>query len=252
MGAVVGVVAGLALLGVAAFLVFRHARKSNAMRSSRPQVNDFQQLQNLPPSGNNNNNNNNNNGNFGTVPGGFASGELKPELAGTPIAEAGATGAAMLAADNAHSRYGVNLPLPPPSPSLSTSKYSDNNVVSPQSPADPSVSPASAQQYGYPYAMPLGNQAELPTGNMYSPTGGYPASAVPSYSELQGQQSFPQQPQAQAELYGGQPQVIHQADSTPIASPNRTTPSSPGGMTYHSGPVPQTYSELDGSSPHAV
>ncbi|CAK7222633.1 hypothetical protein SBRCBS47491_004925 [Sporothrix bragantina] len=270
-GAVVGVVAGLGLLGLAAFFVYRHTRKSN---NSRPPNNDFQQLQNLAPGHGNNNNS------ISTVPGGAAGGQFKSELAGTPIgagaaAAGGAAGAAMLSAENAHGPYGAKPPLPPPSPSLSVSKYNYNTAVSPQSPPNPSISPASAQlhqqQYGYPYGAPppQGSQAELP-GQMYSPTGGYPTSATPSYSELQGQQSFPQHPPAQAELYGGQPaagagagagygqaqpygqpQVYHQADSTPIESPNRTTPS-PGGMGYHSGPVPQTYSELDSNNnPHA-
>ncbi|CAK7209630.1 hypothetical protein SCUCBS95973_000505 [Sporothrix curviconia] len=264
-GAVVGVVAGIGLLALAALFVFRHARRS---RNNRPPANDFQQLQNLGPGGHGNNGNS-----ISTVPGGVAGGEFKSELAGTPIAAgagagAAAGGAAMLSAENAHSHYGGanHPPLPPPSPSLSVNKYNYSaSAVSPQSPPNPSISPASAQhqqqQDGYPYDAPPpqnNNQAELPGSQMYSPTGGYPTSAAPSYSELQGQQSFPQQPQSQAELYGGQappygqPQVIHQADSTPIESPNRTTPS-PGGMTYHSGPVPQTYSELDShSNPHAL
>lgn len=262
VGAVVGIVAGLGLLGLAAFFVFRHARQN---KNRPPGSNEFQQLDNLGPGGHGAGNNVNS---ISTNHGGPG------ELAGTPIG----AGAAMLSADNAHSLYGAKPPLPPPSPSLSVSKY--NNVVSPQSPPPNSISPVSAQQqsggYGYPYGVPppAGNQAELP-GQMYTPTGGYPTSAAPSYSELQGQQTLPPRqqqspppPHAQAELYGGQPvygygqgrpygappegQPIYQADSTPIESPNRTTPSPGGGMTFHSGPVPQSYSELDASgNPHA-
>ncbi|CAK7237660.1 hypothetical protein SEUCBS140593_010059 [Sporothrix eucalyptigena] len=256
-GAAVGVVAAVGLLALAAFFVFRHVRKSNA---NRPPVNDFQQLQNLPPNGHGNNNHS-----ISTNPSG---GEFKSELAGTPIgpgAGGGVVAGGMLVADNAHSPYGPKPPLPPPSPSLSVNKY-NSSIVSPQSPPNPSISPASAQQYGYPHGVPpqQGGQAELP-GQVYSPISGYPTSAAPSYSELQGQQTFPPQQPQQAELYGGQPagyvpaygqqqhqQLIYQADSTPVESPNRVTPS-PGGMTYHSGPIPQSYSELDASNhPHAT
>lgn len=244
-GAVVGVVAGLGLLAVAAFFVWRHARKS---QHRPPGSNEFQQLDNLGPSGGHGNNNNNNS--ISTNHGGPG------ELAGTAIGE----GPAMLSAENAYGPYGASVkpPLPPPSPSLSVNKYNAMGVVSPQSPPPNSISPASAQHqgYGYPYGAPP-PQAELP-GQTYSPSG-----TAPSYSELQGQQTYPPQqqhsPPPQAELYGGQVyagqsygapsqgQPIYQADSTPVESPNRTTPS-PGGMTYHSGPVPQSYSELDGSS----
>lgn len=253
-GAVVGVVAGLGLLGLAAFFVWRHARKS---QNRPPGSSEFQQLDNLGPGGGHGNNNNSISTNHGGGPNGPG------ELAGTAIGE----GPAMLSAENAHGPYGASVkpPLPPPSPSLSVSKYNAMGVVSPQSPPPHSISPASAQHqgYGYPYGAPP-PQAELP-GQMYSPNGvAYsPSGTAPSYSELQGQQTYPTQqqhsPPPQAELYGGQVyagqsygappqcQPIYQADSTPIESPNQTTPS-PGGMTYHSGPVPQSYSELDGSS----
>lgn len=262
VGAVIGVVGGLVALGIAAFFVFRNARRNK----NRPPATNFQQLDNLPPGhGNNADSISMNNGG-------------KSELAGSPIVVAGAVagaGAVMLSADNAAGGYGPKPPLPPPSPSLSMSKYNNLNGVSPQSPPNPSVSPASAYQqqqqpgaYSYPFAPP--QQAELP-GQMYSPNSAYPTPAAPSYSELQGQHAFPQapqQPHAQAELYGGQPnygqavpyghqpqqpQVIHQADSIPIESPNRLPSPAAAGMTYHSGPLPQTYSELgDGNNHHAA
>ncbi|KAL1891700.1 hypothetical protein Sste5346_007449 [Sporothrix stenoceras] len=252
-GAVVGVVVGLGLLGLAAFFVWRHARKSQHRPSGSS---EFQQLDNLGPGGHGNNNNSISTNHGGpNGPG---------ELAGTAIG----AGPAMLSAENAHGPYGASVkpPLPPPSPSLSVNKYNAVGVVSPQSPPPHSISPASAQhqqQQGYgSYGAAPPQQAELP-GQMYSSNGAYsPAGTAPSYSELQGQQTFPPQqqhsPPPQAELYGGQVyagqaygappqgQPIYQADSTPIESPNRTTPS-PGGMTYHSGPVLQSYSELDGS-----
>ncbi|KJR85286.1 uncharacterized protein SPSK_08685 [Sporothrix schenckii 1099-18] len=243
-GAVVGVVAGLGLLAAAAFFVWRHARNN----SNRPTgSNEFQQLNNLGHGTNNQSISTNHGGPGG--PGGPG------ELGGTAVGD----GAAMLSAENAYGPYGAKPPLPSPSPSLSVSKYNNAtaaSTISPQSPPPNSTSPASAHvqgaaNYGYPNGVPphASPQAELPGQQTYSPN-------APSYAELQGGQQS-------AELYGGQVyngqaygappqgQPIYQADSTPVESPHGATPS-PGSMTYHSGPVPTSYSELDsGSSPHA-
>lgn len=200
IGAAVGVVGGIALLALAAFFVWRHARKSQAQKNDK---NDFQQLDNLAPA----------NGPAGPgTPAGTFSG--KSELSGTPIPAGG----------------GLYPPGQTPSPALSNG-------------------------YNYAYPPPPHAQAELQGQQVYAPNGNYPPQQ--NYSELQAQSSRP----AQAELYSStesgppaelysplHPHPIYQADSTPIESPNRaagTTPVSSGGFSFHSGPVPQTYSEMD-------
>ena len=214
VGAVVGVIGGLALLALAAYFVWRHARKSQAQKS------ELQQLDNLAPT----------NG-----PGGLG----KPELPGTPIAAGG-----------------LYPPGQSPSPALS-------NTYSNQAPSSPSLQQGPGYN-NYAYAPPPHAQAEL-QGQLYSPNGAYPAQQ--SYSELQAQTTQP----VQAELYGGSgvpgpaaepysplhaqhppsPQPIYQADSTSIESPNRangTAHVSSSSLSFHSGPVPQTFSELDSNS----
>ncbi|EPE08476.1 hypothetical protein F503_01259 [Ophiostoma piceae UAMH 11346] len=222
VGAVVGVIGGLALIALAAYFVWRHARKSQAQKS------EFQQLDNLAPA--------DGPGGPGTQAGTFAG---KPELSGTPVAA-----------------VGLYPPGQSPSPALS-------NNYSNQAPSSPSPQQGSGYN-NYAYPPPPHTQAEL-QGQMYSPNGAYPTQQ--HYSELQAQSI----PPAQAELYGssGTPgpaaelyspfhahhpsslQPIYQADSTPIESPNRangTTPVSASGLSFHSGPVPQTFSELDGKT----
>ncbi len=226
-GVAVGVVVGVGALAVGAFFVFRHVRN----KKNRPAPTDFQPLNNL------------------TSPDNFNG---KSELAGTPLSAPSTAGGTHLPAD-----AGVKPPLPPPSPSLSISKYS---AVSPQSPlGGATVSPLSANPNhqgagGYNFAFPPpANVAELQS-PAYTPNGAYlpqqqqQQQQQQHYSELQGQQAF--RPPQRAELYGGQPpygqppQPIYQADSRPVGPPSRPAG---GGMSFHSGPVSQSYAELDGS-----